>query len=191
VTITDFYKTLTHFLTERFDKNIINIIQKARQKRSFMLRLLFNDDPVPFTVHDPDIGFLYANGVVENVDGWVDISVPLYKKCLLSAFRPTINGETEYYVSAQDTFSEYLDDSGLNVRAILQRYVEYVAKRCFRAFDAKHLREGAWHYVVFSRKHTTADVLEQEEVIDGKRIFTRIIRVKFERPSRSRKKRKK
>jgi hypothetical protein len=180
VTITDFYRTLNHFLTERFDKNIVNIVQKAKKKKSFMLRLLFADDPVPFTVHDPEIGFLFAHGVVENVDGRVDISVPLYKKCLLSAFRPKMNGETEYYVSVQDTFSEYLHDGGLNVRAILQRYEEYVARRGFRAFDTKHLREGAWHYS-----------LEQEEVIDGKRIFTRIIRVKFERPRRGRKKKRK
>jgi len=264
VTITDFYKTLKHFLTERFDKNIINIVHKAQQKKSFMMRLLFNDDPIPFTVHQPDISFLYANGVVENVGGWAEVPVPLYKKCLLTAFRPSSNGEGEYYVSTHDTFSEYVHQDGLNVRAILQRYVEYVARRGFRAFDTKQLREGAWHYsldgfinffierlggrtftevpagrgrtdimilfrdrkyiietkiftdqsyfqrgkrqlaeyllaeglevgyyVVFSRKHTEADVLEEEEVIEGKRIFTRIVRVDFKRSSARKKKGKK
>jgi hypothetical protein len=145
----------------------------------------------------------------------------------------------------------------------LQQYVAYVAKRGYRAFDTKHLKEGAWHYsldgfinffierlggqtyievptgrgrtdililyrdkkyiietkiftdlsyfergkrqlaaylktesleeghyVVFSRKHSADDVLEREETIDGKRIFTHLIRVNFDRPSR-RKKRKK
>jgi hypothetical protein len=263
VNMNDFYRTLKHFLTERFDKNIINIVQKARQKKGFMLRLLFTDDPIPFTVHHSDIGYLYAHGVVENVEGFVDISVPLYKKCLLTAFRPAFNGETGYYVTAQDTFREYMQHEGLNLKAILQRYVEYVAKRGYRAFDTKHLKEGAWHYsldgfinffierlggqtfteapsgrgrtdililfrgkkyvietkifidryyfqkgkkqlaeylkteglavgyyVVFSQKHAEDDVLEEEEVIEGKRIFTRIIRVNFERPSRRKKKRK-
>jgi len=151
----------------------------------------------------------------------------------------------------------------LNLNAILQKYVEYVNQRGFRAFDTDHLKEGAWHYsldgfinffierlgghtfveapsgrgrtdililwrdkkyiietkifsdrsyfengkiqlaaylktegldsghyVVFSKKHAETDVLEQEEVIDGKRIYTRIIRVNFDRPSRMRKKRK-
>jgi hypothetical protein len=224
---------------------------------------LFTDDPIPFTVHHSDIGYLYAHGVVENVEGFVDISVPLYKKCLLTAFRPAFNGETGYYVTAQDTFREYMQHEGLNLKAILQRYVEYVAKRGYRAFDTKHLKEGAWHYsldgfinffierlggqtfteapsgrgrtdililfrgkkyvietkifidryyfqkgkkqlaeylkteglavgyyVVFSQKHAEDDVLEEEEVIEGKRIFTRIIRVNFERPSRRKKKRK-
>jgi hypothetical protein len=45
------------------------------------------------------------------------------------------------------------------------------------------------YYVVFSQKHAAEDVLEEEEIIEGKRIFTRIIRVNFSRPSRSRKKR--
>jgi hypothetical protein len=263
VTMVDFYKTLTHFLTERFDKNIINIIRKAREKQAFMLRLLFTDEPIPFTVHDPDIGYLYAHGVVENINGAADVPVPLYKKSLLSAFRPAINGETGYYVSAKDNFSTYEQPEGLNLNAILQQYVAYIAKRGYRAFDTKHLKEGAWHYsldgfinffierlggqtytevptgrgrtdiliiyrdkkyiietkiftdlsyfekgkrqlaaylttenltegyyVVFSRRHSKDDILEQEEMIDGKRIFTRLIRVNLDRPSK-RKKRKK
>jgi hypothetical protein len=154
----------------------------------------------------------------------------------------------------------------LNLKAILQKYVKYVAQRGFRAFDTDHLKGGAWHYsldgfidffierldvsspirltfvevpsgrgrtdililfrnqkyiietkiftdlryfengkkqlaaylktegldsgyyVVFSKKHAEADALEQE--IDGKRIYTRIIRVNFERPSGRRKRRK-
>jgi hypothetical protein len=72
-----YYQTQQHFLTEMFDKNIINIVQKAREKRTFMLKLLFNDEPVAFTVDNPDIAWLYANGVVDNWNGNVDILVPL------------------------------------------------------------------------------------------------------------------
>ncbi len=259
VNMNDFYRTLTHFQTKKFDKNILNIVQKARQKKAFMLRLLFTDDPIPFTVDDPEIAYLYAHGVVEPVEDWVEISVPLYKKRLLTAFRPKTNGEIRQYLSAHDTFSEYLQKDGLNLKAILPRYVEYVTRRGYRAFDTKHLREAAWHYsldgfinffierlggqtftevpsgrgrtdimifcrgkkyiietkiftdqsyfqrgkkqlaeylkteglkvgyyVVFSQKHTAEDVLEEEEMIDGKRIITRIIRVNFDRPSKKR-----
>ncbi len=257
ITMEDFYVTLDYFLTEKFDKNIINIVQKASLKKSFMLNLLFNDKPVPFTVDQPDIAFLYAHGVVEKVGNWVDITVPLYKKRLLTAFRPALNGETGYYVSAKDDFSGYVTAEGLNLKAILQQYAAYVAQRGFRAFDTKHLKEGAWHYsldgfisffierlggctfvempsgrgrtdililyrdkkyiietkvftdlsyfekgkrqlaeyvssegleegyyVVFSNKHGAEDILEQEEIVAGKRIVTRIIRTNFEQPSR-------
>jgi hypothetical protein len=146
VTMAAFYPTLKHFLTERFDKNIINIVQKAREKSAFMLRLLFNETPIAFNVNTPDIAYLYANGVVDNVDGNVDISVPLYSKSLITAFRPPINGESEHYVTVQDTFQEYVVDGKLNLPAILAKYRDYVTRRGFRAFDTKHLKEGAWHY---------------------------------------------
>ncbi len=264
ITMSDYYKALQHFLTERFDKNILNIVQKAREKKAFMLRLLFSDQPIPFTVFEPEIAYLFTHGVVENVEGVVDIIAPLYKKCLVTAFRPKINGESGYYVTAHDDLSAYIAPEGLNLKAILQRYVEYVAKRGFRAFDTKNLRESAWHYsldgfinffieqlggqtfvevpsgrgrtdililhqqrkyiietklfispgyfqqgkkqlaeylkteglaegyyVIFSQKHEASDVLYTEELIEGKRIVTYIVRVNFERASKPRKKRSK
>ncbi|MCP4699974.1 MAG: ATP-binding protein, partial [Gammaproteobacteria bacterium] len=98
VTLEHYYKAQHHFLTERFDKNIINIVQKARKKRNFMLKLLFEEEPLPFSIHDPDIAWLYANGVIDEDNGETDIRVPLYKKALITAFRPLINGETQYYI---------------------------------------------------------------------------------------------
>lgn len=146
VTMPAFYATLKHFITERFDKNIINIVQKALERKAFMLRALFTDTPIAFTVDNPDIAYLFAHGVVDNVDGDVDIPVPLYKKRLIAAFRPLINGEAEHYVSAQDTFSAYITADGLNLPAILTQYREYVHRRGFHAFNTEQLKEGAWHY---------------------------------------------
>jgi type II secretory pathway predicted ATPase ExeA len=148
VLMADYYQAQQHFLTERFDKNIINIVQKAREKKSFMLRLLFDNEPVAFTVDNPDIAWLYANGVVENRDGNVDILVPLYAKRLINAFRPIINGETQYFInSPHETINQYLTPKGeLNVNELLKAYRAYVRRRGFRAFDTVHLKEGAWHY---------------------------------------------
>jgi len=143
-----YYQAQQHFLTERFDKNIINIVQKAREKKPFMLRLLFDNEPVVFTVDNPDIAWLYANGVVDNRDGNVDILVPLYAKRLINAFRPVINGETQYYInSPHESINKYLTPAGeLNVNELLKEYRAYVRRRGFRAFDTEHLKEGAWHY---------------------------------------------
>lgn len=147
VTMTAFYPTLKHFLTERFDKNILNVVQKARSKKDFMVKLLFGEATIPFTVNDPDIAYLYANGVVGNVDGYVQLPAPLYSKALITAFRPYSNGETQEYVSAHDTFRDYVTQAdGLNLHAILQRYSEYVQRRGFHAFDTEQLKEAAWHY---------------------------------------------
>ncbi len=141
-----FYPTLKHFLIERFDKNILNIVHKAKQKQDFMIRALFDDAPIPFSVDDPNIAFLHAHGVIENVNNFVEIPVPLYSKRLIAAFRPLINGETEHYVSAYDTFQAYLTPDGLNIHAILTKYNDYVRRRGFRAFDTEKLKEAAWHY---------------------------------------------
>lgn len=146
VTIEAFYRTLNHFLTERFDKNISNIVQKAREKREFMLRVLFGDSAIPFSVNEPNIAWLFANGVIGNVNGYVDVIVPLYSKALITAFRPLINGEAQHYVSAYDTFADYVNENGLNLGAIIEKYREYIHRRGFQAFDTEHLKEGAWHY---------------------------------------------
>ena len=89
---------------------------------------------------------MYANGVIDVVDGLVQVSVPLYAKRLINAFRPRANGETRHFVLPQDTFSEYVTADGLNLPAILNQYRAYVRRRGFHAFDTDHLKEGAWHY---------------------------------------------
>jgi len=148
VTMEHYYRAQQHFLTERFDKNIINIVQKARGKKNFMLKLLFNEESLPFSIHEPDIAWLYANGVIDNDNGETNILVPLYKKALITAFRPLINGETKYYInSPYETVNQYLtSDNQLNINALLEEYRAYVRRRGFRAFDTEHLKEAACHY---------------------------------------------
>ncbi|CAN2039537.1 AAA family ATPase [Candidatus Magnetomoraceae bacterium gMMP-15] len=146
VRMKDFYKTLKYFLIEKIDKNISNIIQKAREKKPFMIRLLFTERPIPYTIDDPDISWLYANGVIDNANGYVDIPVPLYSKRLINAFRPLINGEIDHYFSVHEKLTDYATADGLNIRAILQKYQRYVRRRGFKTFDTEHLKEAAWHY---------------------------------------------
>ncbi len=259
VTLNHFYQSLQFFLTRRLHKNIINIVQKARQKREFILKLLFQSEPIPFSMYEPDIAWLYANGVVDEIDGYVDVIVPLYKKVLITAFRPLINGEiTHYITSPHETLSQYLNnDGGLNINALLEEYRAYVHRRGFRAFDTENLGEGACHYsldgfinffieriggqtyievpsgkgridiliryrdksyiietkrftdttyfkrgkaqlaaylkseqlsegyyVVFSDIHSEADEFYSEELIEGKRIYSHIILINFDQPSR-------
>ncbi len=143
-----YYTTQQYFLTERFDKNIVNIVQKARTKKPFMLNLLFGDTPVPFSIHDPDMAWLFANGVLAKDNGNADILVPLYKKALVIAFRPLINGESEHYVvTREDMRDRFVTPEGdLDLDALLDEYRRYIRRRGFRAFDTENLREAAWHY---------------------------------------------
>lgn len=146
IVMADFYKTLQYFLIEKADKNILNIVHKAKEKQSFMLRMLFGNAPIPFTIDDPTISYLRAHGVIHNVKGFADIPVPLYRKRLITSFRPPINGETLYYLTGQESLNIYVLDDGLDIHAMLLKYREYVRRRGFRAFDTEQLKEGAWHY---------------------------------------------
>ncbi|MEK8022150.1 MAG: AAA-like domain-containing protein, partial [Candidatus Parabeggiatoa sp.] len=120
VTLADFFETLNYFLKLKYDKNILNIVQKAKEKKAFMCRLLFGEQPIEFSVDVEDIAYLHANGVIENIAGHVGILVPLYSKRIITAFRPLHNGETRHYgMTAHDTFEAYLKDDGLNIHALL------------------------------------------------------------------------
>jgi hypothetical protein len=143
----DFLLTLNEFLMSKYDKNILNIVQKAEEKKAFMCRLLFGEQPINFNVYTKDIAYLHANGVIDNIDGYVSILVPLYSKCIITAFRPVLNGETRHYgFKVNESFEEYLKDGGLNIDAILNKYRQYVHRRGFKAFDTENLKEAAWHY---------------------------------------------
>ncbi len=147
VTMADFFETLNYFLKSKYDKNILNIVQKAKQKKAFMCRLLFGEEPIDFSVDVEDIAYLHANGVIENIEDRVGILVPLYSKRIITAFRPVHNGERGHYgIEVNDTFEAYLKGDGLNIHAILKKYRQYVRRRGFKAFDTENLKEAAWHY---------------------------------------------
>ena len=147
VTMDDFFPTLNYFLKSKYDKNILNIVQKAKQKKAFMYRLLFGEEPIDFNVYTEDIAYLHAHGVIDNIEEHAGILVPLYSKCIITAFRPVSNGERRHYgFSANDTFDEYLNGDGLNIHALLNKYRQYVRRRGFKAFDTENLKEAAWHY---------------------------------------------
>ncbi|HAI68275.1 MAG TPA: hypothetical protein DCM38_02435 [Gammaproteobacteria bacterium] len=167
VTRDDFLVTLDYFLKSKYDKNILNIVQKAKEKKAFMCRLLFGEEPIDFSVDIEDIAYLHANGVIENIDGHVGILVPLYSKRIIRAFRPVSNGERRHYsLEVNDTFEAYLKGEGLNIHAILKKYRQYVRRRGFKAFDTDKLKEGAWHYSLDGFINFFIEALEGQTFIE-------------------------
>jgi hypothetical protein len=167
VTLPDFLETLNYFLKSKYDKNILNIVQKAKEKKAFMCRLLFGEDPIDFSVYVEDIAYLHANGVIENIAGQVGILVPLYSKCIITAFRPLHNGETRHYgITAHETFEAYMRGDGLNIHALLKQYRQYVRRRGFKAFDTENLKEAAWHYSLDGFIHFFVEALEGHTFVE-------------------------
>ena len=167
ITRDDFLVTLNYFLKSKYDKNILNIVQKAKEKKAFMCRLLFDEEPIEFSVDVEEIAYLQANGVIENINNHVGILVPLYSKRIITAFRPVINGESKHYeFDASDTFQEYLKEDGLNIQALLNKYRQYIRRRGFKAFDTEKLKEGAWHYSLDGFINFFIEALEGQTFIE-------------------------
>ncbi|MCI0698011.1 AAA-like domain-containing protein [candidate division KSB1 bacterium] len=147
VDMASFRKLLDYFLTERIDRNISNIVSKAREHKDFMIKVLFGDSPMPFSVYDEQMKFLNSHGVIaKDEEGNVDVPIPLYKNVLIAAFRPKSNGEAVYYTDPNERFEDFYTTDGLNIDQIVRHYIAYIQRRGFRAFDTKNLKESACHY---------------------------------------------
>ena len=123
------------YLTEAMDKNISNIINKARQYRPFVERLLFTETKILFQINREDIKLLYVNGIIKkDPQGFVMFWVPLYQKCLHATFYPYMNGE-QGRIQKNIDISEYFTPEGLlNMPKVIEKYKEYALKRGFRYF---------------------------------------------------------
>jgi hypothetical protein len=138
IALADYLEVENWYLTKAIDKNISNIINKAKEHRPFVERLLYTDAKVPFRINDEAIKFLHANGLLtwdeeDNVAFWV----PLYKKALYDAFYPYSNGEKKS-ISRTVYRPDYFTEAGeLRLDKIVERYKAYAKRRGFNAFREK------------------------------------------------------
>jgi type II secretory pathway predicted ATPase ExeA len=150
----DYLKVEDWYLNKAIDKNISNIVNKARQYRSLVERLLFDEREYPFKIYDENIRFLHVQGLIRsNEEGKVEFWVPLYRKCLQTLFYPTMNGEAETIRRNLDFSDYYSPEDGLNIDKIIRDYQTYAKRRGFRYFISydenggiKGLKEAALVY---------------------------------------------
>ncbi|OQX79579.1 MAG: hypothetical protein B6D61_03300 [Bacteroidetes bacterium 4484_249] len=138
LTYDDYLKVEKWYLNEAIDKNFSNILNKAKEERRFVERLLFTEDKIPFKIDRPSIKLLHTNGLIkkdenDNVTFWV----PFYKKRLYDAFYPYTNGENKNIV--EDIYGPdfFKPDGELNIEKLISDYKSYVKKRGFKVFLEK------------------------------------------------------
>ncbi len=135
------------YLTEAIDKNISNIVNKARQHRTFVERLLFTDEKLKFKINDEKIKFLYAHGLIrKDRDGFVEFWVPLYKKAVYDAFYPFSNGEFKEQLREINLGRYFMENGKLNFDKLVEGYRTYVKRRGFRCFREKD-EKGQWKQI--------------------------------------------
>ena len=123
------------YLTQSLDKNVSNIINKAKKHREFIERLLFTDVKIPFQIYRDHIKELYVNGVITyDKDNFITFHVPLYKKCLHAAFYPYLNGESDRIQGNIEIKAYFENDNILNLDKVIQEYKAYTQRRGFQFF---------------------------------------------------------
>lgn len=156
------------------DKNISNIINKGKQHRQFIERLLFDERSLPFEIYDERIKFLTVNGLIaRNEEGNIIFNVPLYKKCLQIAFGPPMNGESNYIKGRIELEAYFMADGQLNIDKIIKNYQKYAKKRGFRYFMEKDekgntigLKEAALVYSFETYIQSFVQVLEGKSYLE-------------------------
>ncbi len=150
----DYLQVEDWYLTETIDKNFSNILNKAKEERNFVERLLFTEDKILFKIDRPSIKLLHTNGLIKkDKKGYVTFWVPFYKKRLYDAFYPYTNGE-QRQISRTIYAPDYLSKTGeLKIEKLINTYKSYVKKRGFKVYmqkdDAgnyKSLKESALIY---------------------------------------------
>ncbi len=150
----DYLKVEHWYLNIAIDKNFANILNQARKERSFVERLLFTEDQIPFKIDRESIKLLHVNGLIkEDENGYVTFWVPFYKKRLYDAFYPYMNGERKE-ISSSIFYEEYFDKKGnFKIEKLISAYKEYVKRRGFKAFlekdengNYKSIKESALIY---------------------------------------------
>ena len=135
----DYLQVEDWYLTEAIDKNFSNILNKAKEQRNFVERLLFTEDEIPFEIDRESIKLLHTNGLIKkNNNGFVTFWVPFYKKRLYKAFYPYTNGE-KANILRSFIVQEHFDENGkLKLDKLISGYKEYVKRRGFNVFREKN-----------------------------------------------------
>ncbi len=150
----DYLEVEDWYLYKAIDKNISNIINKAKNEQRLIESLLFSETEKRFDIDNQSQRYLHINGLIKwNKSGNIEFWVPLYKKRLQKYFYPTMNGEAETIQKNLDFDDYYTPETGLNIDKIIRDYQSYAKRRGFRYFiqhdekgEEKGLREAALVY---------------------------------------------
>ena len=166
----DYLKVEDWYLNEAIDKNFSNILNKAKQERTLVERLLFTESKIPFKIDRPSIKLLHTNGLIKKDEkGYVTFWVPFYKKRLYNAFYPYTNGE-EASILRSIVVSELFDKNNkLKLTHLIDGYKTYVKRRGFNVFRDKD-KDGNYKSIKESALIYSFETYIQAflQVVDGK-----------------------
>lgn len=130
------YEEIEHNYTHvKINKNVSNIVEKAKKHRKFVEELLYDEKPRPFLIQDERAKELAVNGIIA-MDRQRNIffPVPLYRKCLHAAFATPMNGVSAEIMGNLIVSEYFTPEKELNTDKIIRDYQVYAKRRGFRYF---------------------------------------------------------
>ncbi len=164
----------TNYIAIKINKNVSNIVEKAKKYRKFVEQLLFKEFPRKYMIQEERIKELTVNGVITaDENNNIVFGVPLYRKCLHAAFAAPMNGESEEIMENLVIADYFLPNKQLNIDKIIREYQTYAKRRGFRYFMHKDekgkltgLKEAALVYSFDTFIHSFLAVLKGKSYLE-------------------------
>ncbi len=148
------------------NNNILNLISKAKVSpyKESVLELFKTDEKIPFKFDDPEINYLYMNGLIDldkvgRTEYYVKFSSPFVQKRLFNYFSGELFDYMGKLVEPFENLDQVLPSSGVNLRHLMKCYGVYLAKNrewlLKEAPRRKDLRvfEAVYHFNVYMYLH--------------------------------------
>ncbi len=171
----DYLEVEDWYLYEALDKNVSNVINKAKKHQKYLEQLLFLEHQTRFDIDKEETRYFYTNGLIKkDAEGNITFWVPLYKKRLQKYFYPVRNGEAKE-IQGNIWAENYLTaDKKLNIDKIIREYQSYAKRRGFRYFiekdendNPKGLREAALIYSFETFIQSFLEVLKGKSYLEA------------------------
>ncbi len=138
ITYEDYMIIEDWYINKSIDKNVSNIVNKAKKYPTFVEHLLFTENQVEFNIDRPAIKELHVNGLITwDEDDFVIFWVPLYQKKLYNTFYPYTNGEGSR-IAGTMLADAYLTENGrIDFDKLIDKYKNHIQLRSFRPYREK------------------------------------------------------
>ncbi len=159
---TDFDRVWAAALQVLPNNNVLNIISKARQEpyKKVVLELFRTDKKLPFRFDDPQINFLYMNGVVDQEEEqnqyYLRFPCPFVQKRLFNYFAFELFAYMGQVPEPFADISDTISATTLNIRNLLRRYQthlqnnrEWMLKDAPRRSDMR-VYEAVFHFNLYA-----------------------------------------
>lgn len=135
--------TMTHFsnahieIREEDNANLSHLMTNIHRNPRFktlLMRIVSYESGVRFNPRDEIISELTTLGVIGKAsDGMCEIVNPIYQYCIMQAFKPTINGLEQDYLTDDTDFLDYLTQTGkINMEMLLDNFQNFITRVGYR-----------------------------------------------------------